>query len=355
MSTKPRKSLLIVSVLLVTLMLTGLSCNLFSSQEIEEPEPEVEEEPAWSPELVFRLEHEEGVNSVAYTHDGALIATATLHGVNIWNAADGSLVRSLEDQSLITGDAIAFTQDDQAFATTTSNLGVWFLSAMDGEEILRLEGGFDNVLDFSPDGNLIATGNRAGVIWLHQTDDGELLAEMDPGAHVDDYSEWVSAVAFSPDGASIASMHYDGAIFIWAADSGELIRTIIPQETFGLGKQLSFSVDGQYLAAAGGAGESSDAEVLRIWDVTDGSLYQSFTIGRNNEAVKFSPDGSLLAAGDRDGIMLWSYPGFELVHVIPNEVDDTTFYVTDLAFSPDSQFLTAGYSDSYALVWQVQE
>jgi len=370
MFRKHRLTVLLPGTLLIALMIAISACQPKVTPEpvevIEEPtidelEPVVEEEPVWSPELAFRLEHALGenttktVNGVAYTHDGSQIVTAALHEVYVWDAATGSLVRSVEiPQS--TGDGFALTSDDQAFITSTASMGVWVVSAADGEENFRLNSGYDSVLDISQDGERIVTGNRDGVVWLWQAADGERLAEMDPADHGDAaYSEWLSSIAFSPDGQIFAAGHWDGTIFLWDASDRVITRTLTPEEVFGKPEKLSFSVDGQYLAAAGGADGFSDAWVVRIWNVSDSSLYQSLPIGRRNETVAFSPDGTLLAAGDREGITLWSYPDFELLYFIPNENTDDNFIVSDLVFSPDSKFLAAGYSDHFALVWQVQE
>lgn len=371
MYRKHRHSVLLSGTLLIVLMTAISACQPKGTPEpvevIEEPiiidetEPAVEEEPVWSPELAFRLEHAlEGnatktINSVAFTHDGSQIATAALHEVYVWDAATGSLVRSMEiPQS--TGDGFAITRDDQAYVTSIAARGVWMVSAADGEEIFRLNSGYDSVLDISQDGDQIVTGNRDGVVWLWQAADGERLAEMDPADYEDAaYSEWLSSIAFSPDGQIIAAGHWDGTIFLWDASDRVITRTLTPEEVGGKPEKLSFSVDGQYLAAAGGADGFSNAWVVRIWNVSDGSLYQSLAIGPRNEAVAFSPDGTLLAAGDREGVTIWSYPDFELLYFIPNEKTDDNYFVTDLVFSPNSQFLVAGYSDHYALVWQVKE
>lgn len=362
--------LLILSLLLAFLLVTGLACNLLSAQEVEEvvveepiveePLPEMEEEPTWSPELAFRLEHTDPnstLGGVAYTREGNLIGTAALNEVNLWNALDGSLNRSLTDLP-INGKALGFSLGDQAFATTTANLGVVLLDIEDGESLINYHRGFDSVLDFSPDGTLITTGTRDGVIWLFDAATGEMLIEMDPDYFIDEqYSEWVTAVAFAPDGQTIASGHWDGRIFLWEAtpDSIELLHMLVLDPEFGKPFDLAFSVDGLYLAAAGGGDAFDDAWVVRVWNVQEGTLEQSLAVARRNEAVAFSPDGSLLASGDREAIRLWSYPEFELLHVIENPNLDENFYVTDLDFSPDSQYLVAGYSENYALVWQVQE
>ncbi len=232
------------------------------------------------------------------------------------------------------------------------------LDATNSETIHNFHRVFDSVLDISPDKPKITTGTRDGVIWLFDLASGDLLIEMDPDYFIDEqYTEWASSIAFAPDGRVIASGHWDGRIFLWeaTADSVVLLHVLIPEDEFGKPNQLAFSMDGKYLAAAGGGDSFDNAWVVRIWDVADGSLYRSLSVARRNEAVAFSRDGNMLAAGDREGITLLSYPDFEQLHFIPNPDPDQNFYVTDLAFSPESQYLVAGYNDHYAIMWQVQE
>ena len=370
---KQKKRLVFFSAILMTLVFASLACNLFSAQEVEEivdgvidieqpePEPDVEEEPVWSPEVVFRLDHETETaathTSVAYSSNGTLIATAILQEINLWDASDGSLIQSIEVDT--TNDTIAFTADDSAIATTTSASGVAFVSLADGEEILSLNPpglAYDSVLDFSPDGGWIVTGGRIGTVMVWDVASGEMLLEMDPGDYVDGYNEWGTSVVYSPNGDLIAAGHWDGTVFIWSAESGELVQTFEPETDSCDAKGLSFSIDGRYLAVGGARVDFDYA--LRIWDVADGTVVQNLMIDRwfvSTTPVEFSPDGLLLAAGDIEGIWLWSYPDLELLHFIPNENPDNAFHVTDLAFSQDGIFLTAGYSDAYALVWQVQE
>lgn len=359
---------LVLGFLLTLLILSGLACNLFASPAEEEiveevpivEEPEPESEPTWAPELLFRLEHDDlnqSIGGVAYTRDGSQIGTSAVNEVYLWNAADGTLNRNFSNLP-INGKALGFSFDDQAFATTTSHLGVVLIDAQEGETIHNFHRGYDSVLDFSPDGTLIVTGTRDGVVWLFDVSSGDLLIDMDPDYFIDEeYFEWLTAVAFAPNGKTIASGHWDGRIFIWDAtpDSVLFVNMLTTDEEFGNPYDLAFSVDSQYLAAAGGGDAFDDAWVLRIWNVTDGSLDHSLPVSRRNEAVAFSPDGTLLAAGDREMITLWSLPDFDLLHQIPNPEPDDTFYVTNMAFSPDSQHLAAGYSQNFALVWQVQE
>lgn len=355
---------------IVILLLTA--CNLFSPsasepeivveelpvveapEPVEEPDPDVE--PEFTPEQVLRFDFEDTVHSVAYANAGDRVATGTYQKVDIWDTGAGSLVQSLEDlpHSVV---GVAFAPDDQAVFAAFALGGVNRYTSGDNEPTIDFHGGYDTVLALSPDGTRIASGNRDGLTWLWDASSGELIHELDPANHIADYSEFMTSQAFSPDGSIIAAGHWNGYIFLWDANSGSLIRYIEPETDFCSAVGLTFSDDGQYLAVGGHKQEFDD--VIKVFRVADGSLAwvlnQYSRSGSMAAPVAFSPDGTRLAAGAMDGIYIWALPDYQLLHTIPIEDTGDVDWVTDLAFSPDSQFLLAGYWNQSAVVWQVQE
>jgi WD40 repeat protein len=327
---------------------------------VEEPvvidEPAPPEEPDFQPERVFRFDFDEIVKSVGFANSGDIMATGTYLQVDIWNVSDGTLQTSLEEpRHHVVG--LAFTPDETGIFTALSVYGVNLFNLADGELLIDFHGGFDNNLALSPDGTRIATGNRSGETWLWDASNGELIFTADPADYIDGYNEFQSALAYSPDGSIIAAGHWDGRIFLWDANSGNLIRTIEPETDFCSAWDLAFSPDGAYLVVGGHSLDFSD--VINIYQVADGNL--AWTLeeysrsGSGHAPVTFSPDGTLLAAGATDGIYIWALPNYELLHTLPIEDTGSTDWVTAMRFSPDSQHLLAGYWDSYAILWQVQE
>ena len=366
MQKEKKRSQKIRTVLLtviLTLAMASGACNLFSRTEptpeavIEEPQVEVEptpEEPAWTPELVFRLVHEEKVDSVAWSNDGTMFATGFFIQANIWNAEDGSLVNEIEMKHSV--EDIAFLPDDQTIATGVSLGGVNIYDITTGEPVQEFHGGYDNFLALSPDGTLIATGNRSGLVWLWDVQTGDQIVEINSEDYQDESPDYLRSLAFSPDGQVIAAGHFDGAVFLWDGSSYALREALIPENDYAKAWGLAFSPDSQYLAVGGARLEWED--VVAIYDMSEGVfihlLEEYGRSGSMHAPVAFSPDGTLLAAGSTEGVYLWSVPNFELLHYLPIEDLEATDWVTDLAFSPDSQQLIAGYWDSYALVWQIQ-
>jgi len=351
--------------IIFSLVMAGVACNLFTTTEATQ-EPIVEatdvpqiseeiEEDIWVPELLFRWENNDIVNSVAFSHDGTMFAAGFYMQTNIWNASDKNLLYEIEmDHSV---EDLEFLPDNQSVASGVTLGGVKIYSISTGELIREFHGGYNNFLAVSPDGSLIATGNRSGITWLWRMADGELIAEMDPADYQEEYSEYIRSLAFSPDGGIIAAGHYDGSVFLWDVETNDLIHTLKINDDFSASWDVAFSPDGQYLAVGGASVDFED--FIAIWDVANGEtvylLSEYRGPGSMNAPVEFSPDGKLLAAGSVDGIYVWSLPSFELIHYLPIEETDASDWVTDLTFSPDSLSLLVSYWGGYVDLWQIQQ
>lgn len=367
---KQRRIHLTLVAVIVLLLLPGLACNLLPGRSgepvevveeipvveepevIEEPEPE---EPIFIPQEAMRLDFEDKVYSVAVSKDGNLLATGRSGQVDVWVRSDGTLLHSFDTRHTV--ETMAFLPGDQEIVVGLGVYGVSLHKISDGEMIQEFHGGYNNRIALSPVENVLATGNRDGVIWVWDTSNGELIQALDPAEDIDGYSEWVTSLAYAPDGSIIAAGHWNGYIFLWDANSGGLIRTIVPETDYCGAWSLAFSPDGQYLAV-GGHNQEFD-NVIKVFRVADGSpawVLDKFGRGGSGAApVAFSPDGTLLAAGAVEGIYIWALPDYVLLHTIPIKDTDASDWVTDLAFSPDSQYLLASYWDNYAILWQVQE
>jgi WD40 repeat protein len=100
---------------------------------------------------------------------------------------------------------------------------------------------------------------------------------------------------------------------------------------------VRFSPDGTRVAAGGGDG------TLSIWDAATGSVLGRTTTPKKTplHGLDWSPDGALVAAGAKDArIYLYEPDGARLVDTIAGHAD----LVTAVAWSPDGRALasTAG-------------
>ncbi len=195
-------------------------------------------------------------------------------------------------------------------------------------------------LVFSPDDQLLAMGHSQGV---HVWDTNSWQLRWNAA-----YSDSVRQVAFSPDGQRLAGVSFDNAARLWEADTGQLIA----QLTFNyLAVSLDFSSDSRLWASGG----FHDRIILA--DASTGQPVKEFKPDSPVGDLALSPNGPWLAA-----IMSGSWgPSTVAVWDIFTEERRTLaefrlFAYSNVAFSPDSQWLAAGLAgDEPALaVWQTQ-
>lgn len=168
---------------------------------------------------------------------------------------------------------------------------------------------------FSADGVTLAYAwgpddNWDEGVYLVRPADGALLHTL-PG-----FGDHWGSMAFSLDGQILAVGSQYGVIRLWRVQDGMLLHTLelCPGcATRGmmcllLVTDLAFSSDGTVLAVGvGGVANRGRDSAVRLWSVDEGTLLATLEGHRwDIAALAFSPDGTLLATGSKDGtIRLW--------------------------------------------------
>jgi eukaryotic-like serine/threonine-protein kinase len=289
-----------------------------------------------------------GVNAVAFSPDGTLATAGASGTTSLWNASDGTLIRTLSDRDSTDVLAIAFSPDGSLLATADSNGNVYLRDARTGALRRTLtDQGAGGVLAvaFSPDGKILATSDKAGRIALWNSASGTKLTTITIRA-----SKGVNTLAFSPDGASLAAGDYNGTTYLRQMPSGAAVAQF-PVPDAGSIDAVAFSPDGQTLATG-----SYDGTTY-LWNVATEAITAQLTdfgTGTGVEAIAFSPDGQLLAAGDHDGsTYLWGLASQQVIKVLPTTPDTGLAKVWAIAFSPSGQLLATGDHSGSTDLWQV--
>lgn len=196
----------------------------------------------------------------------------------------------------------------------------------------RLEGHEDSVItaSFSPDGNSIATGDRAGIVKIWRRN-GELIKTIK--AHDD--AVW--SVAWSPDGEAIATASEDTTVKLWKPD-GTALQTLRGHKKWVV--SVIFSPNNSIITT------SWDGTV-KIWNRKGDNIKTLTSHNAGVFDISFSPDGETFATASRDGtVKLWSQDGENIVTMLAH--DDWVFSVS---FSPDGETIATGSRDGMVKLW----
>ncbi len=162
-----------------------------------------------------RLEgHTTAVYSLAFSPDNKTVITSgwTYKDVTIrlWDTMTGAELASFSGQG-----AVAFAPDSNTFVGG-SHIYTWNPATGDCDCIVRLEdvSKFDppTTLTFSPEGSILVSGNRNGIIQLRNSTTGKIISNLTG------HTSWISELVFSEDGTTLATSGGDGTILVWDWD-----------------------------------------------------------------------------------------------------------------------------------------
>jgi WD40 repeat protein len=181
---------------------------------------------------------------VAFNNDGTLLATAGYGSqVRLWNVADGSLVRELDPGPIVGGLTLRFSPDGKVLAVGNRNGYPLLFDPATGNRLMDLGGRNTHELQFHPDGKTIAVTRVDGSLAICRVSDGRMLAERFTKAKELYTLDW------SPDGSILASAGLNGKITLWDPKDLTVIRELDAPEWV---VRIRFSPDGMNLHYAGG-------------------------------------------------------------------------------------------------------
>ena len=278
--------------------------------------------------------HADAVNAVAFSPDGASLASGTGEGTRLWNLSTRTTTVTLPGGAA----AAAFSPDGTVLATGSGyDIELW--DAATGQRTATLSGHSHPIrsLAFSPDGTVLASGGADAILlW-------DLAAQTSTAT----ISVSAASVAFSPDGATLSSGSGDG-VRLWDAATQTEVATYRHSDAgWGPGvNAVAFSPDG-ILVASGG-----DDTTVRLWNVETGENVAVLEgHGDPVESVVFSTDGTLLASVADLAVNLWDPGSRAKVATLQGEGRG----VNTLAFSPDRTTLAAGTGDGRIDLFDVSE
>ncbi|XP_035242506.1 WD repeat and SOCS box-containing protein 1 [Anguilla anguilla] len=246
-----------------------------------------------------------------FGQDQLLLATGLSNGrIKIWDVYTGKLLLNLMDHTDIVRD-LTFAPDGSLVLVSASRdktLRVWDLKD-DGNMVKVLRGHQNWVYcsAFSPDSSVLCSVGAGKAVLLWDMDKYSLIRKLD-GHHND-----VVSCEFSPDGALLATASYDTRVIVWDPHLGTVLLELghlfpPPSPIFAGGandrwvRSVAFCHDGLSIATI------ADDRLVRFWSIEESSP-QALAALPSGLCCAFSTDGSVLAAGSRDGsVRFWASP-----------------------------------------------
>jgi WD40 repeat protein len=230
------------------------------------------------------------VTALAFSPDGATLASSGYHEVLLWNVADGTLLRRIGNMAERIYD-LEFHPDGQRLAIAAGTPGqfgeVRIVSATDGSLVRNLTVIEDVAFGatFSPDGTRLACagGDRAIRIFDVETGAEQVVIE--------DHADWVMAVAFSPDGSKLASASRDKTAKLFDAATGDALQTFNEHGDVVYG--VGFLPDGSQVATCGAD------DRLRTWTTEKAEKKEQFRgFGGDVFQLQVLSDGQVVSCSE---------------------------------------------------------
>jgi WD40 repeat protein/predicted Ser/Thr protein kinase len=256
-------------------------------------------------------------------------------------AESHSIAVSPDGRLMAVGCALPFTRGTNDYPPVPAYL----VSLTDGKVRHELAGHkrFVYAVAFRPDGKCLATIGDEGTLLVWDVVNGRKKRAILASAPVHPGFATTAGLCFSPDGSRLASANSDGFVRIWDPETGREMARLAQKA-----QHLAWSPDGTRIALAL-AGESG-LEV-RPWDsrqerLSEPVLRQPGLV----HSLRWSPDGRSLAAVLAERGRWW-------LAVLDTKRGETVFRVEQvtelgsLAFSPDGTRLAAGGKEGIVRVF----
>jgi WD40 repeat protein len=184
-------------------------------------------------------------STLSFSPDGRVIASASGFGapVILRDGGSGQELRTLKTSNSMSVNSLAWSSDgkrlasahwainrdltdpqaaeDFSFEDMKFSIRIW--DATSGTELNSLTGhkNFVNVMAFSNDGQMLASGSFDSTIKLWDTSTGKELHTLNG------HTGSITALRFSPDGQFVVSGSDDGSARLWSSRTGTLLATLV--------------------------------------------------------------------------------------------------------------------------------
>jgi WD40 repeat protein len=312
------------------------------------------DEPAKPKETVrVPFAHDCAVGAVGFAPDGVHLVSGAEDGViRVWNRETGLRTRELPGHRGRVS-ALSFSPDGTTLASGSGDqtVAIWDFST--GKLLHRCDGhdGWVRSVHFSPDGRTIASGSYDETLRVWDVASGKELRRFEG------HEAPVSALAFAPDGKTLVSCDHDNVGRLWDPGTGKQVR-VLPKQRRGELTGVAFCACGRLIVTGAAQGYYS------LWDADTGHLLTRIASAGTVLSLVASPSGQFFLAGTADGYLqlceaasrqsVVTFPGYDgdwnPVDFFPTRGVATAIHA--LAFSPDGTWIAAGTKDGRVRLWR---
>lgn len=201
------------------------------------------------------------------------------------------------------------------------------------QELYKWESGNEAIsLSISPDGTLIASGDKSGEVKVWQAWTDKVVYKI-PGMYT----------AFSPDGKLLGTAGPSG-VYLYDTADGSYIRALNEVQSY---HSIVFSSNGKLVAAGGSYGK------FFVWSVSDGSLVESGSnLGGDVNSVSFSNNSELLGLSSIDKTYVWDLREDKIARSITLN-NKQKFQYLSTVLDGSGELFAAGSEYGNIVLWRV--
>jgi WD40 repeat protein len=273
------------------------------------------------------------------SHNGETIATTFCESdkksVSLWDIK-GKFLHTLKgdfDRDSI----VKFNPHGNTVATMTSSGragSTVILWDMNGNILNAFQiGGMLGFMEFSPDGNTIASGSLGTFVSLR-----DMTGKMLPTIK---HEERVTKVAFSPDGKTIASA--SGNFIKLSGINGNPLPIVLDNKS--RVNMVTFSRDGNTIASTSG-------NFVKLWNINGDQSPTLLDHGSRVTMVALNSDGKTVVSASGDFIKLSGINGNPLPILLDRKSQvNRKSEINMLVFSPDGKRIASANDDDTVSIW----
>ena len=279
---------------------------------------------------------------IVFSPNSTSIASADIDDkLRVWDTETG-MNRLKFTLDAFADDAIAYSPDGEALASVGPNHTIQIWDTRTGMNKTTLIGHTQHVhtVVYSPNSKTLASGGRDQTVRLWDLNTSENKTTLTG------HKSTVDTLAISPDGLTLVSGSYDGTIQFWDIETGKHKSTLRHAQH---SVHAKLSPDGKTLA-------TERSEEITLWDVKTGQQKAILTgLKKSPIFLSFSKDGTSIIGMNTDENLLWDTE-------TAKQIESSTFsyqekfsyvapYTNKRTFSPDGTTLASGRKDGNVEFW----